>query len=84
MTAERELLTPEQAARRLGWSPRYVLRIARAGYLPRVKLGRRTVMFDPEEIERFIADRTQRGAPAQPRSQARLFESEDDGIPTRF
>jgi hypothetical protein len=57
MTAENcELLTAQAVAQRLGIIPWRVYVEAKAGRLPGVVwIGRRTLRFDPEAIERFVA-----------------------------
>lgn len=75
-----ELVTPEEAAKKLGHSKRHVLRLAREGKLPRVKLGHRTVMFRPDDLREFIHRHHEQ---VGRHSQAQLFD-EDRRIPPRF
>lgn len=76
-----DLLTPEQVGERLGYTPRYVLRLAREGKLPRVKLGRRSVRFRPDDVRAYIHAHHESGAE---QSQVRLFDDEEERIPSRF
>jgi len=53
---ERLLLTPREAAYRLGISPRHLWTLtAPRGPIPSVKLGRR-VFYRPKDLEDFVAD----------------------------
>lgn len=58
-----DLLTPEQVARRLRVSPRWVRDHAtrRSPRIPAVDLGSR-MRFRPSDVEQFIRERTQRSS----------------------
>lgn len=57
------LLTPEQVAQTLGQHPKTVLLMYRHGELPGIKLGVRTVRFDPRDVQGYIdRHRTASGA----------------------
>ena len=58
------LLTPEQVAQALGRHPKTVLSLVARGELRAVKLGPRTVRFDPVDVQAYIdAHRTVVSAP---------------------
>ena len=50
-------LTAEQVAKGLGLTQNYIYRLARAGEIPYVRIGR-TVRFSEAELEKWLADRT--------------------------
>ncbi|MEJ5342066.1 MAG: helix-turn-helix domain-containing protein [Thermogutta sp.] len=59
---ERLLLTPREAAYRLGISPRHLWTLtAPRGPIPVVKLGRRT-FYRPQDLENFVADMARQSA----------------------
>jgi hypothetical protein len=59
-----ELQTPEQVGQKLGGlHPKTVLLLYRRGELPGIKLGARTVRFDPRDVEAYIQSRRTAGAP---------------------
>lgn len=60
--ADDEVLDIEQVADLLGFHPEYVRRMARAGKVPAVKIGRRWRFVRGQLIDWLKA-----GAPAQPR-----------------
>lgn len=76
-----ELLTAEEVAERLEVTPRYVLRLAREGRLPRVKLSHKCVRFRPDDVRAYVHAHHENG---MERSQVRLFDDETDLIPGRF
>lgn len=76
-----ELLTAEEVAERLEVSPRYVLRLAREGRLPRVKLSHKCVRFRPDDVRAYVHAHHENGVR---QSQVRLFEDETERIPSRF
>lgn len=49
-----ELLTPEQVSHTLGRHPKTVLSLAARGELRAIRLGRRTVRFDPADVQAYI------------------------------
>jgi len=53
------LLRPAQVANRLAVTPRFVLILAARGELQCVRLGLHAVRFRAEDVERFIAAKTQ-------------------------
>ncbi len=55
------LLRAEDVARRLSISPRAVYRLAERGELPAIRWGR-VVRFDPEALERWLAEHATNGA----------------------
>ena len=55
MLNHKSLVPTEPIARRLGLKPRDVAEMARLGLIPSVRLGRR-LRFDPDQVERWIAD----------------------------
>jgi len=76
------LLNAEQVAELLGITPRSVRRLADAGELPRIRLGRRTCRYAPADVEALIerhvvtpdnSESAPQGAPAKG----------DDGAPRR-
>jgi excisionase family DNA binding protein len=59
-----KLLTAEHVALLLGKHPRTVLQMAAAGKIPAIRLGHRTVRFDPADVQEYIdAHRTPVAAP---------------------
>lgn len=50
------MLTANELAERLGLVPDTVRAWARAGRLPCVRLGARTIRFDPEEVNRAMSE----------------------------
>lgn len=57
MNDTQTLIGVAEVGKRLGLPPRTVTRLARAGELPSVRLGERTLRFDPNDVEAFIASR---------------------------
>jgi excisionase family DNA binding protein len=57
---ESDLLSREQAAKRLGISARNLSYLRDAGKLPFIQIGRR-VLFSPLDLERFIEARKVNG-----------------------
>ncbi len=55
MTAR--LMTTDQVADVLGVDPRTVREIVRAGDLPKIVVGRRTVRFHPHDVDAYIRER---------------------------
>lgn len=55
----RPLLSPEQAARRLGVSRRTVERRIESRRLPAIRVGERGVRIDPDDLDHFIASTEQ-------------------------
>jgi excisionase family DNA binding protein len=51
-----DLLSREQAAKRLGISARNLVYLQEHGSLPHIRIGRR-VLFSPLDLERFIESR---------------------------
>jgi excisionase family DNA binding protein len=49
-----KLLTKEAVGEILGKHPRTVIGLAKAGELPAIRLGRRTVRFDPADVQDYI------------------------------
>jgi excisionase family DNA binding protein len=49
-----ELLTPEQVAQTLARHPKTILSLVARGELRAIRLGRRTVRFDPADVQRYI------------------------------
>jgi excisionase family DNA binding protein len=54
MREQLQLLTAEDVARLLGKHPRTILVMAGTGELPAVRLGHRTVRFDPADLQDYI------------------------------
>ena len=48
------LLTPEQVAQMLGRHPKTVLNLVARGELRAIKLGARTVRFDPADVADYV------------------------------
>jgi excisionase family DNA binding protein len=48
------LLTPEEVGKKLVRHPKTVLNLFNRGELPGIKLGSRTVRFDPRDVEAYI------------------------------
>ncbi len=64
---ERLLLTPREAAYRLGISPRHLWNLtAPRGPIPVVRLGRKT-FYRPEDLEAFVAEMAQQSAEGRDR-----------------
>jgi len=53
----RELLTAAQVGEILGKHPRTVLILAERGELAAIRLGHRTVRFDPADVQAYIDSR---------------------------
>jgi excisionase family DNA binding protein len=51
---ELQLLTAEDVARLLGKHPRTILVMAGTGELAAIRLGHRTVRFDPADVQAYI------------------------------
>jgi excisionase family DNA binding protein len=49
-----KLLTAEDVAQLLGKHPRTVLQMAVAGKIPAIRLGHRTVRFQPADVQAYI------------------------------
>jgi excisionase family DNA binding protein len=67
MTDTSRLMTPADAAAKLGVTRRWLLEQAAAGRIPSVKLAARLVRFDPADLDRYAESR--RRTPP-PRSEA--------------
>lgn len=67
------MLTAREVADSLGLSPETVLRWARTGKLPSVRLSNRAIRFPQAAIDRWVAERATPGqeAPATPPGIAR-------------
>ena len=52
-----EYLTAEEVAQKLNFTTNYIYRLAKAGEIPHVRIGR-TVRFSEAELEIWLADRT--------------------------
>ena len=48
-------MRPAAAARYLGISPRYLAQLRASGRLPFVRLGRRCVLFERADLDRFLS-----------------------------
>lgn len=48
------MMTPDDVAGRLKISKATVLRLAKAGQLRALRVGKKTVRFDPAEVARFV------------------------------
>lgn len=57
----RNLETADEVGARLGRHPKTVLKLAREGELRAIKLGRRTIRFDPADVQAYL-DRHRTGA----------------------
>jgi excisionase family DNA binding protein len=54
MREELQLLTADDVARLLGKHPRTILVMAGTGELSAIRLGHRTVRFDPADVQDYI------------------------------
>jgi len=55
------LITTEELAQRLGVTPATVIRWAREGNIPEVRLSCRTRRFDYEDVLRAVREREEKG-----------------------
>ncbi len=51
-----QLLTADDVGKILGRHPRTVINLARDGELRAIRLGHRTVRFEPRDVEAYIAE----------------------------
>lgn len=58
-----KLLDAEQVGEMLGKHPRTVLQMAVAGRIPAIRLGHRTVRFDPADVQDYIERHRTAGVP---------------------
>jgi len=58
MTRMRTLMTAQDVAERLKIKPKTVYNMAAAGTIPCVRIGERTVRFDPERLDQWIREQS--------------------------
>ena len=56
-------LRTSQLAEQLGLAPKTVQRLARAGELPHLRVGLRTLLFDPDEVTAALKARARGHSP---------------------
>ena len=59
MMSDDNLLTVSQVAKKTGYSPGTIYNLVSQGRIPYKKLSRRALRFDPEEINKWIAEQTE-------------------------
>lgn len=74
------LLTAEQVGDRFGLSAEQVRRLARAGDIESVRLGHRSVRFEPESIEEFLRSRRRKANLDRIRAEANGQELADAAL----
>jgi excisionase family DNA binding protein len=66
MAAERRLLTPDEAAGRLGVGERTLRDLRKRGLIRYVAVTERKIMYRPEDCEAFIESRSRLAEPTTP------------------
>lgn len=67
--AERRLLTPDEAAGRLGIGERTLRDLRKRGLIRYVAITERKIMYRPEDCEAFIESRSRVADPAAPKKR---------------